>query len=116
MHLFVNNMADPDISDYKCHDLLLMSIIIPQFDLQAKFPYLDSEDSAGEETDKDIAGTDIESQNQEVEAAADDVLHVQIERRFNKLSTLIVHSLTPVPFIMSFCIHLFIPNIKKLTI
>jgi hypothetical protein len=27
--------------------------------------------------------------------AADNVLPVQIERRFNKLSTLIVHSLTP---------------------
>jgi hypothetical protein len=47
MHLFVNKMADPDISDYECDadDLLLMSIIIPQFDLQAEFPDLDSEDS-----------------------------------------------------------------------
>jgi hypothetical protein len=50
-------MADPDISDYKCDadDLLLMTIIIPQFDLQAEFPDL--------ETGKDITGTDIESQN-----------------------------------------------------
>jgi hypothetical protein len=50
MHLFVNNMADPDISDYNCDadDLLLMTIIIPQFDLQAEFPDLDSEDSEGE--------------------------------------------------------------------
>ena len=107
-------MADPDISDYECDadDLLLMPIIIPQFDLQSEFPDLDSE---GEETGKDITGTDIESQNQEAEAAAD-VLPVQIERRFNKQSTLIVHSLTPVPFFLSFCIHLFIPNIKVLTI
>jgi hypothetical protein len=59
----------------------------------------------GEETGKDITGTDIESQNQEAEAAADDVIPVQIERRLNKLSTLIVHSLTPVPFFQSFCIH-----------
>ena len=56
MHLFVNKMADPDISDYECDadDLLLMPIIIPQFDLQAEFPDLDSEDSEGEETDKYI--------------------------------------------------------------
>ena len=113
MHLFVNNMADPDISDYECDadGLLLMPIIIPQFVLQAELPDLDPEDSEGEETGKDITGTDIELQNQEAEAAADDVLHVQIERRFNKLSTLIVHSLTPVPFFQSFCIHLFIPNV-----
>jgi hypothetical protein len=65
---------------------------------------------------KDITGTDIESQIQEAEAAADDVLPVQIEGRLNKLSTLIVYSLTPVPFFLSFCIHLFIPNIKILTI
>jgi hypothetical protein len=97
MHLFVNKMADPDISDYECDadDLLLMPIIIPQFDLQAEFPDLDSEDSEGEETGKDITGTDIESQYQEAKVAADNVLPVQIERRFNKLSTLIVHSLTP---------------------
>jgi hypothetical protein len=45
--MFVNKMADPDISDYECDadDLLLMPIIIPQFDLQAEFPDLDSEDS-----------------------------------------------------------------------
>jgi hypothetical protein len=43
--------------------------------LQSEFPDLDSE---GEETGKDITGTDIESQNQEAEAAAD-VLPVQIE-------------------------------------
>ena len=49
-------MADPDISDYECDadDLLLMSIIIPQFDLQAEFPDLDSEDSEGEETGKNF--------------------------------------------------------------
>ena len=41
-------------------------------DLQAEFPDLDSEDSEGEETGKGITGTDIESQNQEAEAAADD--------------------------------------------
>jgi len=60
-------MADPDISDYECDadDLLLMPIIIPQFDLQDEFPDLDSEDSEGEYTGKDITGTDIESQNQE---------------------------------------------------
>ena len=118
MHFFVNKMADPDISDNECDadDLLLMPIIIPQFDLQTVFPDLDSEDSEGEETGKDITGTDIESQNQDAEAAADDVLPVQIERRLSKLSTLIVHSLTPVPFFLSFCIHLFIPNIKVLTI
>jgi hypothetical protein len=40
--------------------------------LQAEFPDLDSEDSEGEETGKGITGTDIESQNQEAEAAADD--------------------------------------------
>jgi hypothetical protein len=111
-------MADPDISDYECDadDLLLMPIIIPQFDLQAEFSDLDSEDSEGEETGSDITGTDIESQIQEAEAAADDVIPVQIERRLNKLSTLMVHSLTSVPFFQSFCIHLFIPNIKVLTI
>jgi hypothetical protein len=34
MHLFVNNMADPDISDYKfdADRLLLMPITIPKFD------------------------------------------------------------------------------------
>ena len=103
-------MADPDISDYECDadGLLLMSIIIPQFDLQTEFPDLDSE---GEKTGKDITGTDIESQYQEAEAAADDVLPVQIECRLNKLSTLIVHSLTPVLFFLSFCIHVFILNI-----
>jgi hypothetical protein len=44
MHLFVNNMADPDISDYKCDadDLLLMTIIIPQFGLQPELQDLDS--------------------------------------------------------------------------
>jgi hypothetical protein len=47
MHLFVNKMADPDISDNECDadDLLLMPIIIPQFDLQAELSDLDSEDS-----------------------------------------------------------------------
>ena len=82
-------MADPDISDYECDadDLLLMPIFIPQFDLQAEIPDVDSEDSVGEKTAKDITGTDIESQNQEAEAEADDVLPVQIERRLNKLST-----------------------------
>jgi len=111
-------MADPDISDYECDadDLLLMPIIIPQFALQAEFPDLVSEDSEGEKTGKDITGTDIESQNQEAEAATDDVLPVQIERKLNKLSTLIVHSLTAVPFFLSFSIHLFIPIIKVLTI
>jgi hypothetical protein len=76
MHLFVNNMAELDISDYECDadDLLLMPIIIPQIDLQAEFPDLDSD---GEETGKDITGTDIESQNQKAEAAADDILPVQ---------------------------------------
>ena len=49
------------------------------------------------------------------EAATDDVLPVQIQRKFNKLNTLIIHSLTTVPFSLSFCIHLFIPNIKVLT-
>ena len=51
-------MADPDISDYEydADDLLLMLIIIPQFDLQTELPDLDSE---GEETGKDITGTDI---------------------------------------------------------
>ena len=44
-------MADPDISDqeFDADDLLLMPIIIPQFDLQAEFPDLDSEDSEGED-------------------------------------------------------------------
>jgi hypothetical protein len=89
MHLFVSKMADPDISDYEydADDLLLMPIFIPQFDLQAEIPDVDSEDSVGEKTGKDITGTDIESQNQEAEAEADDVLPVQIERRLNKLST-----------------------------
>ena len=109
-------MADPDISDYEFDDddLSMVPIIIPQFHLQAEFPALDSEDSGR----KDITGTDVESENQEAdrEAAADDVLPVQIERRFNKLSILIVHTLTLVPFFLSFCIHLFIPNIKVLTI
>jgi hypothetical protein len=52
MHLFVSKMADPDISDYECDadDLLLMPIIIPQFDLQAEFQDLDSENSEEEET------------------------------------------------------------------
>ena len=108
--------AYPDISDSECDadNLLLMPIIISQIDLQAEFPDLDSGDSEGEETGKDITDTDIESQNQEAKAAADDVLPVQIEHSFNKLSTLIVYSLTPV--FLSFCIHLFIPNIKVLTI
>jgi hypothetical protein len=50
-----------DISDYGCDadDLLLIPIIIPQFDLQAELPYLDSEYSTGEETGKDITGTYI---------------------------------------------------------
>jgi hypothetical protein len=51
-------------------DLLLIPIIIPQFALQAEFPDLDSEDSEGKKTGKDITGTDIESQNQETEAQA----------------------------------------------
>ena len=51
-------------------NLLLIPIIIPQFALQAEFPDLDSEDSEGEKTGKDITGTDIESQNQETEAQA----------------------------------------------
>jgi hypothetical protein len=72
-------------------NVTLTPIIIPLFDLQAEFPDLDSEDSVGKETGKGITGTDIESQNQEVEAAAGDVLPVQIERRFNKLSALILH-------------------------
>ena len=91
-------------------------VIIPQFDLQTEFPDLESEDSEGKEMGEDITGIDIESQNQEAEAAAGNVLPVQIERRFNKLSTLIVHSLTPVPFFLSFYIHSFIPHIKVLTI
>ena len=51
-------MADPDISNYECDadNLSLMPIIIPQFDLQAEFPDLDSE---VKETGKDITGTDI---------------------------------------------------------
>jgi hypothetical protein len=84
--------------------------------LQAEFPDLDSEDSEGEETGKDITGTDIESQNQETEAAADDVLPVQIERRFNKLSTLIVHSLTPVPFFLSLNFYIFKTEIERKTL
>jgi hypothetical protein len=107
MHLFVNNVADPDISDYECDadELLLMPIIIPQFDLQAEFLDVSSEDSEGEETGKDITGTDIESQNQEAEAAADDVLPVQIERRFNNLSTVSVHSSSP---FLSVFLHTFV--------
>ena len=60
-------MADPDISDHEfdADDLLVMPIIIPQLDLQAELPDLDSEDSEGTQTGKDITGTDIESQNQE---------------------------------------------------
>jgi hypothetical protein len=92
-------------------NVTLTPIIIPLFDLQAEFPDLDSEDSVGKETGKDITGTDIESQNQEVETAAGDVLPVQIE-----LSALIVHSLTPIPFFLSFCIHFCIPHINVLTI
>ena len=92
-------------------NVMLTPIIIPLFDLQAEFPDLDSEDSVGKETGKDITGTDIESENQEVEAAAGDVLPVQIE-----LSALIVHSLTPIPFFLSFCIHICIPHINVLTI
>jgi hypothetical protein len=51
------------ISDYECDadELLLMPIIIPQFDLQAEFLDVSSEDSEGEETGKDITGTDIDS-------------------------------------------------------
>jgi hypothetical protein len=86
-------------------NVTLTPIIIPLFDLQAEFPDVDSEDSEGKEMGKDITGTDIKSQNHEADAAADDVLPVQIERWFNKLSTLIVHSLTPIPFFLSFCIH-----------
>jgi hypothetical protein len=66
-------LADANgIQIYECDadDLLLMPIIIPQFDLQAEFPDLDSEDSEGEETGKDITGTDIESQYQEAKVAA----------------------------------------------
>jgi hypothetical protein len=51
---------------------------------------------------KDITGTDIESQNQEAKVAADDVLPVQIERRFNNLSTVSVHN----PWTGFFSIHL----------
>ena len=88
-------------------NVTLTPIIIPQFDLQAELTDLDSEDSEGKETGKDITGTDIESQNHQAEAVANDVLPVQIERRFNKLSTLIVHSLTPISFFLFFCIHVF---------
>ena len=73
-------------------NVTLTPIIIPLFDLQAEFPDVDSEDSEGKETDKDITGTDIESPIHQADAAADDVLPVQIERWFNKLNTLIVHS------------------------
>ena len=68
MHLFVNNMTDPDIADYKFDDddLSMMPIIIPQFHLQAEFPALDFEDSGG----KDITGTDVESENQEADREA----------------------------------------------
>ena len=67
-------------------------------------------------TGKDITGTEVKSQNKGTEAAGDDVPPVQIEHRFNKLSTLIVHSVTTVPFFLSFCMHLCILNIKVLTI
>ena len=73
-------------------NVTLTPIIIPLFDLQAEFPDVDSEDSEGKEMGKDITGTDIKSQNHEADAVADDVLPVQIERWFNKLNTLIVHS------------------------
>jgi hypothetical protein len=63
-------------------NVTLTPIIIPQFDLQAELTDLDSEDSEGKETGKDITGTDIESQNHQAEAAANDALPVQIERRF----------------------------------
>jgi hypothetical protein len=41
MHLFVNNMADSDISDYEFYDddLSMMPVIIPQFHLQDEFPH-----------------------------------------------------------------------------
>jgi hypothetical protein len=71
-------------------NVTLTPITIPL--LHAEFPDVDSEDSVGKETGKDITGTDIESQNHEADVAADDVLSVQIERWFNKLNTLIVHS------------------------
>jgi hypothetical protein len=87
--------------------LLFFSLFYSDFTECSSFCY---------ETGKDITGTDIESQNQKADAAADDVLPVQIECRLNKLSTLTVHSLTPVLFPLSSCIHLFIPNIKVLTI
>ena len=82
-----------------------MPIIISQIDLQAEFPDLDFGDSEGEETGKDITDTDIESQNQEAKAAADDVLPVQIERRFNNLSTVSVHSSSP---FLSVFLHTFV--------
>jgi hypothetical protein len=47
MQLFVHKMAD---SECDADDLFLMPIIIPQLDLQAEFPDLDSENSEGEET------------------------------------------------------------------
>jgi hypothetical protein len=84
-----------------------MPIISPQFDLQAEFPDLDSEDSDGEETGKDITWTDIESQNQKAEVAADDVLPVQIERRFNELSYINCTQLNPSPFLSVF-LHTFV--------
>jgi hypothetical protein len=74
--------------------------------LQAEFPDLDSEDSEGEETGKDITETDIESQKHEAEAAADDVLPVHIERRLNKLSINCAH-LNPSPFLFIF-LHTFV--------
>jgi hypothetical protein len=49
MQLFVHKMAD---SECDADDLFLMPIIIPQLDLQAEFPDLDSENSEGEETAK----------------------------------------------------------------
>jgi len=74
--------------------------------LQAEFPDLDSEDSDGEETGKDITGTDIyiESQNHEAEAAADNVLPVQIERWLNKYIN--CAQLNPSPFLSVF-LHTF---------
>jgi hypothetical protein len=83
-----------------------MPITILQFDLKAEFPDLDSEDSEGEETGKDITETDIESQKHEAEAAADDVLPVHIERRLNKLSINCAH-LNPSPFLFIF-LHTFV--------
>jgi hypothetical protein len=49
-HFTSNGQYLPDISDdeFDADDLLLMPIIIPQFDLQAEFPDLDSENSEEE--------------------------------------------------------------------